>query len=247
MALSFGSLFSGIGGFDLAFEREGMVCRWQVEINPFALKVLEKHWPAVKRYRDICDFYPTTQQCVDVICGGFPCQDISVAGTGKGLKGERSGLWTEYFRIVGKLRPKYVVVENVSAILRRGIDQVLGDLASIGYDAEWQSFFASDFGMPHRRERICIVAYPHEVIRRERERMGLIADGPIEVFKEDAGERASVRVQTADRFIGVDDGLPRELYGPRAEGLGNAIVPAAFEWVARKIVEHDKLLGCKAD
>lgn len=242
MALTFGSLFAGIGGFDLAFERAGMRCRWQVEVNPFASKVLEKHWPKVKRWRDIRDFSPGLQHKVDVICGGFPCQDISVAGSGKGLKGERSGLWSEYFRIVGILRPRYVVVENVSALLRRGIDTVLGDLASIGYGAEWQTFFASDFGLPHRRERICIIAYPDEIIRGECERLGLITDGEEAVFRPSGTQCTSVRVQTADHLIGVDDGLPRELYGPRAESIGNAVVPAAFEHFGRLIVEHDQRL-----
>lgn len=245
MALTFGSLFAGIGGFDLGFERAGMKCKWQVEVNPFAVEVLKKHWPKTKRYRDIRDFNPTMQHKVDVICGGFPCQDISLAGTGKGLEGERSGLWSEYFRVVGVLRPRYVVVENVSALLRRGIDRVLGDLASIGYDAEWQTFFASDFGLPHRRERICVVAYPNEIVRCEREGLGLIADGTTEVFAAGSRQRDSVRVQTADHFVGVDDGLSRELYGPRAESIGNAVVPAAFEWVGRLIVEHDKRLRRK--
>lgn len=242
MAMTFGSLFAGIGGFDVGFERAGLLCKWQVEINPFASKVLEKHWPEVKRHRDIRDFKPSVSDSVDIICGGFPCQDISVAGAGKGIDGEQSGLWSEYFRIICKLRPKYVVVENVSALLRRGIDRVLGDLASIGFDSEWQSFFASDFGLPHRRERICIVAYANEIVRCEREGMGLIADGPPEVFGTSGIKRQAVRVQAANHFVGVDDGLSRELYGPRAESIGNAVVPPAFEWVASRIIEHDRQL-----
>jgi DNA (cytosine-5)-methyltransferase 1 len=243
VALTFGSLFAGIGGFDLGFERAGMKCKWQVEINPFAVSVLEKHWPKTKRFRDVREFDPQLKDRVDVVCGGFPCQDISLAGSGKGLDGERSGLWTEYFRIVSQIRPKYVVVENVSALLRRGIDRVLGDLAGIGYGAEWQTFFASDFALPHRRERICIVAYPDEIVRSEREGLGLISDGEAEVFGTGGKERAAIRVQTADHFIGVDDGVSRELYGPRAEAVGNAVVPAAFEWIGRLIVEHDKRFG----
>lgn len=243
MPMTFGSLFAGIGGFDLGFERAGMKCKWQVEINPFAVAVLEKHWPNVKRFRDIRDFEPKAQHRVDVVCGGFPCQDISLAGSGKGLDGERSGLWSEYFRIVSQIRPKYVVVENVSALLRRGIDRVLGDLAVIGYGAEWQTFFASDFALPHRRERICIVAYPNEIVRSERQGLGIIADRETEVFGAGREECTSIRVQTADHFIGVDDGVTRELYGPRAEAVGNMVVPPAAEWVGRLIVEHDKHFG----
>lgn len=240
MALTFGSLFAGIGGFDLGLERAGMKCRWQVEVNPFASCVLEKHWPKVKRLRDVRDFKPSQSLKVDVVCGGFPCQDISLAGSGEGLNGSRSGLWSEYARVVGTLRPRYVVVENVSALLRRGIDRVLGDLAELGYDAEWQTIFASDFGLPHRRERICIVAYSNEILRSQRERMGLISDGQETVFRASGEQRTSVRVQTADQFIGMDDGLPRELYGPRAESVGNAVVPAAIEWIGRLIIEHDR-------
>lgn len=242
MALTFGSLFAGIGGFDVGFERAGMNCKWQVEVNQFATRVLEKHWPKVKRHRDIRDFHPRSSDCVDVICGGFPCQDISIAGSGKGLDGERSGLWSEYFRIISILRPRYVVVENVSALLRRGMDRVCGDLASVGYCSEWQTFFASDFGLPHRRERICIVAYTDEIVRSECEGMGLIADGPPEIFGGSRDKREAIRVQAADHFVGVDDGLSRELYGPRAECVGNAVVPPAFEWVGKRIIEHDRRL-----
>jgi len=95
-----------------------------------------------------------------IIAGGFPCQDISVAGKGAGLDGTRSGLWFEYARLIGEIRPRYAIMENVGALTHRGLDRVLGSLAEIGYDAEWQDIRASDVGAPHRRERIWIVAYP---------------------------------------------------------------------------------------
>jgi site-specific DNA-cytosine methylase len=109
-----------------------------------------------------------------VLSGGFPCQDISYAGKGEGIDGERSGLWSEYARIIRELRPRYVVVENVAALLGRGMERVLGDLAAIGYDAEWQSIRASDVGAPHRRERIWIVAHgsgEHGGTRRARKHL----------------------------------------------------------------------------
>jgi len=240
MALTFGSLFAGIGGFDLGLEAAGMVCKWQVEIDPFAVAVLEKNWPTIERWRDIRDFNPNKSTSVDVICGGFPCQDISLAGSGEGLDGKRSGLWSEYFRVVSKLRPKYVIVENVSALLRRGIDRVLGDLASIGYGAEWQTFLASDFGLPHRRERVFIVAYPDKIVRGKRKGLGVVADRETSVFTADAGQRSTVRVQASDRFVGVDDGISRESYSHRACGIGNAVVPAAAEWVGKRVVEHHR-------
>lgn len=161
-------LFSGIGGFSLGLERTGgfetvAFC----EIEEFPRNVIKKHWPDVPCYRDVREL--TAERlaadgiAVDVICGGFPCQDISTAGKGAGLAGERSGLWSEIARLVSELRPRYVIVENVSALLGRGLGTVLGDLAEIGYDAEWHCIPASHVGAPHRRDRIWIVAYPSRI------------------------------------------------------------------------------------
>ena len=159
-------LFSGIGGFSLGLERTGgfetvAFC----EIEEFPRKVLAKHWPDVPCYRDVREL--TAERlaadgiAVDVICGGFPCQDISTAGKGAGLAGERSGLFFEIARLVGELEPAYVILENVAALLGRGLADVLGTLASLGYDAEWHCIPASHLGAPHRRDRIWIVAYPN--------------------------------------------------------------------------------------
>ncbi len=158
-------LFSGIGGFSLGLERTGgfetvAFC----EIEAFPRKVLAKHWPNVPCYPDVREL--TAERlaadgiAVDVICGGFPCQDISAAGKGAGLAGERSGLFYEVARLVGELGPQYVILENVSALLYRGLDAVLGALAEIGYDAEWHCIPASAIGAPHRRDRIWVIAYP---------------------------------------------------------------------------------------
>ena len=159
-------LFSGIGGFSLGLERTGgfetvAFC----EIDKFCQKVLRKHWPHVRQYTDIKTLTAAQLNAdgitVDAICGGFPCQDISLAGGGAGMgEGTRSGLWSEYARLIGELRPRYVIVENVSALLGRGLDRVLGDLAALGYDAEWHCIPAAAVGAPHRRDRIWIVAYP---------------------------------------------------------------------------------------
>lgn len=151
-------LFSGIGGFSLGLERTGgfrtvAFC----EIDKRCRSVLRKHWPDVQIFDDVRTLFGV--EC-DVICGGFPCQDISVAGKRAGITGERSGLWNEYARLVGELRPQYVIVENVAALLIWGLGRVLGDLAALGYDAEWHCIPASAVGAPHRRDRIWIVAYP---------------------------------------------------------------------------------------
>ncbi len=159
MTFTFGSLFAGIGGIDLGLERAGMTCEWQVEKDEYAQKVLAKHWSDVARFRDVRDCGSGNLGAVDLITGGFPCQDVSAAGRGAGLEGERSGLWREFARIIRELRPCYVLVENVPMLLHRGIDRVLGDLAACGYDAEWQCLPAAAFGAPHRRDRVFIVAY----------------------------------------------------------------------------------------
>ena len=157
-------LFSGIGGFSLGLERTGgfetvAFC----EIEPFPRKILNKHWPEVPIYEDIRDLTASRLRAdgiaVDAICGGFPCQDISTAGKGAGIEGERSGLWSEYARLIGELRPRVVFVENVAALLSRGLDKVLGDLASLGYDAEWHCIPASAIGAHHHRDRVWIIAY----------------------------------------------------------------------------------------
>jgi DNA (cytosine-5)-methyltransferase 1 len=157
--LTFGSLFAGIGGIDLGFERCGMECKWQVEINDYAQKVLEKHWPAVHRERDIRECSARNLQRVDIIAGGFPCQDISYAGLGAGLDGERSGLFFEAVRLVRELQPRAVVLENVAALLTRGLDRVLGTLAEIGYDAEWHCIPAAYVGAPHIRDRVFVIGF----------------------------------------------------------------------------------------
>jgi DNA (cytosine-5)-methyltransferase 1 len=155
-----GSLFSGIGGLEMGLERAGVGhVAWQVERDPFCRSILAKHWPDAERFDDVCSVGSHNLAPVDVICGGFPCQDISYAGKGAGLAGERSGLWREYARIVREIRPSFVVVENVAALLARGLGDVLGDLASLGFDAEWFCLRASDVGAPHRRERVFVVAY----------------------------------------------------------------------------------------
>jgi DNA (cytosine-5)-methyltransferase 1 len=158
--LTLGSLFSGIGGLELGFERTGgFVTRWQVENDPYATKVLEKHWPNVRRYGDITKLNADELERVDVIVGGFPCQPDSVAGKRKGRNDSR-WLWPEYARLIRSLRPAYAVMENVPGLFSGGFGDVLRDLAEGGYDAEWQVLSAYSVGAPHIRERVFIVAYP---------------------------------------------------------------------------------------
>ena len=158
--MNVGSLFSGIGGVELGFEREGFETAWFVEYNKFCQKVLRKHWPDVPIYGDITEIDFNELPKVDVLTGGFPCQDISVAGKGVGISGSRSGLWSYFNKAIGILRPKYAIIENVPMLVKRGLNVVLGNLAENGYDAEWFCLSARDFGALHKRERIFIIAYP---------------------------------------------------------------------------------------
>ena len=161
-------LFAGIGGFSLGLERAGMETVAFCEIEDYPRKVLAKHWPGVPIYEDVKELTSERLRAdgligrdgIDVITAGFPCQDISTAGKGAGIEGERSGLWSEIARLAGELRPRYIILENVSALLSRGLDKVLGDLAEIGYDAEWHCIPASHLGAPHRRDRWWCVCYP---------------------------------------------------------------------------------------
>ena len=159
-------LFSGIGGFSLATEwvwGEDLEIVGFCEIDKYCQKVLAKNFPGVPIYEDITKLSGEAFKDIDLITGGFPCQDISVAGKGAGITGKRSGLWSEMHRLIGEIRPRYALIENVPMLTVRGGTRVISDLAEIGYDCEWQIVGADDVGAWHRRKRIWIVAYPSYV------------------------------------------------------------------------------------
>jgi DNA (cytosine-5)-methyltransferase 1 len=266
-----GSLFSGIGGFDLGFERAGMRVDWQVELDPYCRAVLARHFPDAARYEDVREIGIDNLDPVDLVCGGFPCQDLSSAGRGAGIDGARSGLWSEFARIVRELRPGYVVVENVPALLtgkgkrwdRGPIGRVLGDLAEARYDAEWACLSAGEFGAPHLRKRVWIVAYPardaeagaaaESGSERQRARAGgqqsrALADADGAGRSEQrCPESASSpkpsleldRWWAAEPGVGrVADGVPRRV--DRLAALGNALIPQIAEWIGRRILEYER-------
>ena len=169
-----GSLFSGIGGIDLGLEWAGFDVRWQVEIDGYASRVLARRWPDVVHYRDVRDLSASTLEAVECLAGGFPCQPVSQAGKRKAQADPR-WLWPEFARLVDELRPKYVIVENVPGIYSAGGADVVADLATLGFDAEWHSISAAAFGAPHLRERFILVAYSNSE-RRERQRVAEYPD-----------------------------------------------------------------------
>ena len=162
MTLTVGSLFSGIGGLDLGLERAGMKVIWQSEIDPYCNKVLKKHWPEVPNYGDIKQIDWRTIERPNVICGGYPCQPFSTAGKRRGTDDPRH-LWPWVRTAISELRPNYAILENVRGHLTMGGTTVIGDLAEIGYDAEWRVVSAAGLGAPHKRDRLIIVAYPSEL------------------------------------------------------------------------------------
>lgn len=165
--MNHGSLFTGVGIFDLAAQEAGLKNVFQVEKDKWCQKILEQNFPVTDKYLDINDFNATKYKgTIDVISGGFPCQDISISGRGEGIFGARSGMWMQFSRVISEVLPRYVIIENSSQITRKGFEKVLYDLSRFGYDAEWESFFASEFGKYHHRKRTFILAYPKVQRRR---------------------------------------------------------------------------------
>jgi DNA (cytosine-5)-methyltransferase 1 len=160
--MRFGSLFSGIGGFDLGLERAGMECAWQCEIDDKCRGVLKRHWPEVQVYDDVRSIGRGVET-VDLVCGGFPCQDLSVAGRRAGLAGERSGLWHEFARVLAEVRPEWCVIENVPGLLSsnkgRDFAVVLQGLVELGYRVAWRVLDAQYYGLAQRRKRVFVIGY----------------------------------------------------------------------------------------
>ncbi len=238
-----------------------MTCIGQVEIDPFCRKVLAKHWPDVPKFEDVKGFTRASiDETPDLICGGFPCQDISNAGKRAGIDGERSGLWSEFYRIICEFRPRFVLVENVAALLvpcRYGepapIARVLGNLASIGYDAEWTGIRADSLGVPQARPRIFIVADSARVGSRT-----IFHQNTFDVTGNPARLHASCGVTPDIDYkdnrtrsvpflddgtwaeipdgerIGNDSGIPYRM--DRLKSLGNSVVPQVAEFIGRAIL-----------
>ncbi len=220
-----GSLFSGIGGLDLGLERAGMEIVWQIEIDEWCRRVLAKHWPNVRRYGDIKEVSGHELQAVDLICGGFPCQPVSVAGQRRGTD-DRRWLWPEMARLIGVLRPRYVLVENVPGLFARGIDDVLGGLAESGYHAEWDRLSAAAFGAPHIRDRVFIVAYSE----RDRLEGGQSTEGSQTTKRRRFAEPSDAMADTDEPGSqGRERGVLQERPRKQPIGEGGALVADAAD------------------
>ena len=243
------ALFAGAGGGILGGKLLGWRTVCAVEYEPYAASVLAQRQndgllPPFPIWDDVRTFDGTPWRgIVDVVSGGFPCQDISIAGKGAGIQGERSGLWVEMARIIGKVRPRFVFVENSPMLTARGLGTVLGDLAELGFDARWGVLSAADVGADHERKRIWIVGFHPDESNASGEKLNERSDTHIakrqtsEDFKEWHGwEHELGAVDVAQGFTTYGDAL-RVLHGmadrmDRLSALGNGQVPqcAAEAW-----------------
>lgn len=250
MKMTHGSLFAGIDGFSEGAKRAGGIDTvFAVEINAYRRAVVKKKYPKIHLHDDITTFNGHQWKGhIDILTGGFPCQDISKAGKGVGIRGSQSSLWGQYARIIGEILPRYAVIENSPLLLKRGFEQVLCDLSEIGYDAQWECISAEAFGMPHQRERLFVIAYPNQ----EHSQHGLYSepeDGkeiflPMEAVDQtlallrDPFNEFGKRVgQSAIRR--VDDGFPgRPQLIDRLEALGDSASPVICEYLFYCIKVH---------
>jgi DNA (cytosine-5)-methyltransferase 1 len=231
--MRFVSFFAGIGGFDLGLERAGHECVGQVEIDPYALRVLERHWPDVPRFGDVRTLDAGSLPDAELWCGGFPCQPFSVAGKRAGTDDERD-LWPAWFRLIASRRPQWIFGENVPQLLvadeGRAWGRVVRDLASIGYVGEWTVLGAEYFNAPHKRERLWFVAADAGSLGPEIRHHGK-PGRPLQ------GPRLDVSQCFWDRpfggILGMDDGVSASM--DRIASLGNAVVPQVVEAIARKV------------
>lgn len=241
--------FAGIGGAALGFERAGIQPVLMCEIDEACRRVLRKHWPDAQYHADVSTITEAEiHERIDVVTGGFPCQDISHArtgsglGLGAGLEGERSGLWFEQLRFIEKHQPSYVVGENVTALRGRGLERLLASLDKIGYDAEWHCISAAYLGAPHHRDRIWIIAYP----RSKGFQRPLLERGAISfAARSQSAQLGDIAVSCGDlwiessRHIRMGDGLPDQPH--RFKQLGNSCAPIITEVIGNAIVEAELL------
>jgi DNA (cytosine-5)-methyltransferase 1 len=222
-------MFAGVGGFTIGFEEAGMKTVAFAEIDPWAAAVLKKHWPEIPNLGDVTEAkYPEAE----VICAGFPCQDISSAGRRAGITGPRSGLWGQVVRAVRVVRPIVVALENVAALLNRGMGTVLGDLAALRYDAEWDCVQATAAGLPHSRDRVFIAAYAQrDKQSRPKPRLGTLGRMGRLIQPAPGNGDWQAALSALRR---MDDGIQRSV--DRTDCLRNAIVPQITAALGKSLI-----------
>lgn len=235
--MNVGSLFSGIGGIDIGFQRQGFTTGWFVENEPYAISVLRKNFPGIPVLGDIATIDFGKLPRVDIIVGGFPCQDASVArSNGKGIEGSQTGLWRYFKEAIRTIRPQFALIENVPNLINRGFERVLCDLAQIGYNAQWQTVRAGSLGYPHNRERLFILAYTDgnwfERILEESLKTQVIKS--IRVPQETLEAWYDQLLEPP--LLGAGHGFPRRV--DRIRTTGNAVVPDVAEIFAPEIRTH---------
>lgn len=233
-----GSLFSGMGGFDLGLERAGMRVEWQVEIDPWCQALLMAERPTIQVYGDIKKIVWETVRPVDIVCGGFPCQPVSVAGKRQAQNDPR-WLWPEFLRCIRILRPRYILIENVPGLLTAGFADVLSGLASCGYDAEWDCLPAGIFGAHFRRDRVFIVAGRPLPCGMRWEGIGSSKNRTWsqQQFARLVEHELSICVP-ASKGQRVSDGFPHRIHRLRA--IGNSVVPQIVEAIGKMIMEVER-------
>lgn len=231
-----GSLFSGIGGLDLGLERAGMTVAWQSEIDPYASRVLAKHWPEVPNLGDITTIDWSTVEPVDLICGGYPCPPFSAAGLRRGDCDPRH-LWPWMLDAVRILRPRYALLENVAGHLTLGFDTVLADLAGIGFDAQWSVVRACAVGAPHARARLFCLAYSEGADAPSEVPLPSTTEWWSELGGSGRAESRPFRWISEPALDRMADGVPRRVVRGPLHALGNAVVPQVAEFVGRRIME----------
>lgn len=236
--LTHGSLFSGIEGFGLGAAFAGIKTLWSCEFEDYQTNIIKKNFGTEHEInRDIRTY--SKPSFVDILSGGFPCQDISIVGKGVGITGARSGLWTEMSRIIREVRPGYVIIENSPMLLVRGFERVLCDLSKIGYDAEWQCLSGTDFGIQQGRERLYCIAYPESINRKGSRSEPLFRQpylpGQFGGIYPGWRDRQSI---PSPRFAGKSNGIPNRV--DRTQCLGNAVQPIIAHYLFECIKIFDK-------
>jgi DNA (cytosine-5)-methyltransferase 1 len=244
MELTHGSLFTGRGGFDAAAEDLGIKTIWNCEIDRFLRAKLKKLYPDTKQYSNI--HYVKYPIGPSIISAGFPCQDISSANNNAiGISGKRSGLFMEVSRITAEVKPAYLLLENSPQLLNKGFEVVLSELSKIGYDAEWQCLSATNFGYPHRRERIYIIAYPFSE-RRSRPVFKPLSTYEIQRKWTPTEAYLRMSVERANSFRNIKHiqrGNVVPNFGREISAYGNAVMPVIATYLFQCIIDDYKLSG----